>query len=113
MVNFLITYDIDNAGERTEFVNNFEDVLQGLGLLKVHTNQSTYYGSYRSKEALATDLFNAVAKWVWLTDDAVTIYYPKVLPAKPTNLPDIGWHALKSKGGALNHVIMKPPAAGK
>lgn len=46
MPNYVVTYNIDNATNRAQFVTDFETVLQGLGLQKENTNQSTYFGNY-------------------------------------------------------------------
>lgn len=108
MIHLVLTYNIDNATKRTEFVEAFEKVLVDLGLHKEYTNQSTYFGPYRTKEDFLRDLFNAVNKMAWSNNDIVTIYYPKVQIAKPVNLPDIGRHAFKSVGSTtLSHVILK------
>jgi hypothetical protein len=108
MINLVLTYNIDNATKRTEFVEAFEKVLTGFKLNKEHTNQSTYFGAYSTKEAFLTDLFNAVNKMIWSNADTVTIYYPTVLIAKPKNLADIGRHVFKSAGNnTLNHIIFK------
>lgn len=108
MINLVITYNIDNASNRTEFVETFEKILLGMKLNKEFTNQSTYYGAYRTKEDFLTDLFNATNKMIWGENDVVTIYYPKVQSAKPKNLADIGRHEFKSEGSkVLNHIIFK------
>lgn len=108
MIHLVLTYNIDNATNRTEFVEAFEKVLTDLGLHKEPTNQSTYFGAYRTKEDFVKDLFNAVNRMAWKSADMVTIYYPKVLVARPNNLPDIGRHAFKSDGSTvLNHIILK------
>lgn len=108
MIHLILTYNIDNATNRTDFVEAFEKVLTDLGLHKEYTNQSTYFGTYRTAADFVRDLFNAVNKLAWQTDDEVTIYYPKVQVAKPKNFADIGRHAFKSEGNkTLNHIIFK------
>jgi len=107
MINILLTYNIVNSAERGDFTQDFEKILVDMGLRKENTNQSTYFGAYRDKASFTKDLFNAVNKMKWDKEDAVTIYYPKVLVAKPNNLPDIGRHEFKSFDSAiLNHIIM-------
>lgn len=107
MQHFVITYNIDNATNRAEFVADFEDVLIGLNMHKEVTNQSTYFGAYTSKEDLIEDLFDAVNKMDWKSGDTVTIYYPKVQNARPKNLPDIKRYAFKDEGSVLlNHIIL-------
>lgn len=108
MIHIILTYNIDNASDRVDFVANFEQVLTDLGLYKEQTNQSTYFGQYRSSQEFVRDLHNAVSRESWQNGDIVTIYYPKVLVAKPNNLPDIGRHAFKSAGNKiLNHIILR------
>ncbi len=99
MANFVVTYNIDDASNRRQFVTDFENVLQNLGLNKESTNQSTYYGRYPHRpEDFMRDLFNAINRMAWREGDEITVYYPK--PA------DIGRHQLKSEGNNfLNHII--------
>jgi acyl-coenzyme A synthetase/AMP-(fatty) acid ligase len=101
MIHILLTYNIDNASKRETFASDFEAVLIGMKLNKEHTNQSTYFGAYRTKEDFVKDLFNAVSKMTWQKGDMVTIYYPMVQTAKPSNLPDIGRHYFKREGDTL------------
>ncbi|MFT4754799.1 MAG: hypothetical protein ACI85Q_002361 [Salibacteraceae bacterium] len=103
MANFLVTYNIDNASNRTDFVAKFEEVLQGIGLEKQETNQSTYYGPYpRTKGEFSKDLYNAVSKLDWKVNDEVTIYYPKVSKGiNNKNVPDIGMHLFITQGNKL------------
>ena len=101
MRNFIITYNIDNASNRTVFVEKFESILLELNFQKEITNQSTYFGAYSTKEALGKALYNAVSKLDWKINDVVTIYYPKVTHAKPSNIPDIGKHLFKSEGNNI------------
>lgn len=104
MPNFVLTYNIDDATNRTSFVDDFEKVLTDMGLHKEYTNQSTYFGAYRTTTDFLRDLFNAVNKMPWQNGDIVTIYYPKVTDKKA----DIGRHAFKSEGSTtLNHIIFK------
>ncbi|MGZ4054399.1 MAG: hypothetical protein ACXVDZ_17000 [Bacteroidia bacterium] len=108
MQNFVITYNIDNAADRQQFVDDFETVLVGFGFHKEHTNQSTYYGTYRDKQSLATDLYNATTRLVWSANDIVTIYYPKVTKGPgDRNFPDLGRHGFKVAGNIIrNHNII-------
>jgi hypothetical protein len=108
MIHLVLTYNIDNATDRTDFVSQFEGILQGMGMNKEATNQSTYFGAYRTKEDFGRDLLNAVKKLEWKNGDEVTIYHPKVQVSTPRNLADIGRHAFKSSGNTiLNHIIYK------
>jgi hypothetical protein len=108
MINLVLTYNIDNASKRTEFVEAFEKVLTDLGLHKEYTNQSTYFGPYSTAQDFVRDLFNAVSKMVWSSNDVVTIYYPRVKSAGLKSIADIGRHAFKSAGNnTLNHIIFK------
>lgn len=102
MIHFVLTYNIDGASNRTDFVDSFEKVLTDLGLHKEDTNQSTYFGAYRTKVDFVRDLFNAVNKLDWKSADIVTIYYPKATDRKA----DMGRHVFKSKGStSLSHNI--------
>jgi len=108
MIHLVLTYNIDNATNRTEFVEDFEKVLTDLGLHKEPTNQSTYFGAYRTSADFVRDLFNAVNRMAWQNADMVTIYYPKATNANGRNIADIGRHAFKSDGSTdLNHIIFK------
>jgi len=46
MANLIVTFNIDNASNRPDFVSKFETILTDLGLNKQQTNQSTYFGNY-------------------------------------------------------------------
>ena len=96
MSHFVVTYNIDDATNRQDFVNAFESVLQKFGLGKESSNQSTYFGFVTyNPPAFVTALFNAVNRLPWDINDEVTIYYPK--PA------DIGRHFLKQEGNDFLH----------
>lgn len=43
MIHIVLTYNIDNATNREQFVADFEKVLTELGLNKEDTNQGTYF----------------------------------------------------------------------
>lgn len=104
MAHFLVTYNIDNASNRGDFVSKFEETLQELGLEKQVSNQSTYYGFYpRSKNEFSKKLHNAVSKLEWKVNDEVTIYYPKVSKANDKNVADIGLHHFKQEGNNFLH----------
>jgi hypothetical protein len=77
MINLVLTYNIDNATNRSNFVEAFEKVLTDMKLNKEDSNQSTYFGSYRTKEDFLKDLFNATNKMAWENGDIVTVYYPQ------------------------------------
>lgn len=106
MAHFLVTYNIDNATNRGDFVAKFEEALQGLGLEKQETNQSTYYGfSPRTKNEFSKELHNAVSKLDWKNDDVVTVYYPKstVKDKEGKRYADIGVHFFKQEGNNFIH----------
>lgn len=108
MIHIVLTYNIDNATNRGQFVADFEQVLTELGLHKEDTNQSTYFGAYRTDADFVRDLHNAVSKMDWTNADMVTVYYPKVTSVNGRNVADIGRHSFKSEGNmVLNHVIFK------
>jgi len=56
MSNYVVTYNIDDASNRTDFVNDFETALQGIGLEKESSNQSTYFG-YSDSTSLTTRFY--------------------------------------------------------
>lgn len=107
MRNYVVTYNIDDATNRVNFVVDFENRLQGLGLQKESTNQSTYYGSFGqgpTPQAFLTALHNAVNKLDWQVDDEVTVYYPRATRTNGGNIADIGRHLFKEEGNDfLNH----------
>ena len=108
MANYIVTYNIDDATNRGDFVTKFEEVLTNLGLHKEPTNQSTYFGAYRSSQDFVRDLHNAVCGLTWRNGDIVTIYYPKVTKVNEKNIADIGRHPFKSEGTKiLNHIILR------
>lgn len=98
MAHFVVTYNIDNASNRGDFVFKFEEALHKLGLEKQVTNQSTYYGLYsRSVIEFSKEMHNAVSKLDWKVNDEVTIYYPKptAKDKEGKQYPDIGVHFFK------------------
>ena len=100
MPHYVVTYNIDDATNRADFVEKFEQALQDLGLNKEDTNQSTYFGhNANAKQGFITALFNAVNRLDWKVNDQVTVYYPKVTDKKA----DIGRHLLKEKGNTFLH----------
>lgn len=104
MANFLVTYNIDNATNRADFVAKFEEALQGIGLEKQETNQSTYYGFFpRTKGEFSKELYNAVSKLDWKINDEVTIYFPKASKVNGKNVADIGVHFFKQEGNNFLH----------
>lgn len=105
MAHFIVTYNIDNASNRGDFVSKFEKALQEFGLEKQVNNQSTYFGFYaRSKNEFSKELLNAVSKLDWKVNDEVTIYYPKatVKNKEGNRYADIGVHFFKQKGNSFN-----------
>jgi len=108
MIHLITTYNIVDRDKRSELVDAFEQVLQAMGMQKELTNQSTYFGSYRTIEDYARDLFNAVSRFTWQDDDEITIYYPKPTKNGDKYVADIGKHLFKSEGSTiLNHLIIK------
>jgi hypothetical protein len=100
----VITYNFEGATNRQTFVNAFEEALVGLRFHKEQTNQSTYFGSYRDKQSLATDLLNATGRLNWSVNDIVTIYYPKATLGPNGNyFADIGRHGFKTAGVAARN----------
>ena len=112
MANYIVTYNIDDATNRGDFVETFEEVLQGLGLQKENTNQSTYFGNYLhppTPQAFATALHNAISRMGWQINDEITIYFPRVtVPnAAGKRFANIGRHLFKQQGSDfLNHNII-------
>ncbi len=102
MANFIITYDISDDTSRAKF----EEILLTLKFTKETTNQSTYYGNYRSSiNDLNKELHNAVSKNInWEPEDNVTIYYPSSYTSGEKRYPDIGRHAFKRTNEQYNFI---------
>lgn len=79
MPNFLITYNFENTAERKEFIDYFIKVITDLGFVDQQTNQSTFYGSYKSLNDLHFILFDKLSQLDWRMKDMVTIYYPETI----------------------------------
>lgn len=108
MKNIVLTYNFVDTEIRAEFVGRFEEILVNMGLTKEPSNQSTYFGPYRSAPDFVRDLFNAINRLEWRNEDIVTVYYPKVIHEHERNHADLGKHCFKNEGSAiLNHIIFQ------
>lgn len=88
MTNYVVTYNIIND----EIRNDFESILEELGLEKQTTNQSTYYGYHNGN--LKVNIFTKVNSLKFENNDTITIYFPKATNSKA----DIGKFELKEEG---------------